>query len=149
MKEFYGAGVPVPFDCNNACEVKITDCAKIEKVHHKTFEPNRINANHEFFSIKLEQVIVILELFDRKNITYEITAEIENDLAPEDKAASKKIKKISSTSPVYLLTANGKQLLFLYLSEFITRFFISIEKLPSSICFSNNISFETKVFAKS
>lgn len=102
MKEFYGADVPVPFDCNNACEVKITDCAKIEKVHHKTFEPNRINANHEFFSIKLEQVTVILEFFDRKNITYEITAEIKNDLAPEDKAASEKIKNLIYTSCIFI-----------------------------------------------
>lgn len=55
MKELYSTGVPVPFDCVYACEVKASDCAKIEKALHKAFEPNRINANREFFSIKSEQ----------------------------------------------------------------------------------------------
>lgn len=92
MKELYSTGVPVPFDCVYACEVKISDCAKIEKALHKAFEPNRINANREFFSIKPEQATAILELFDRKEITSEVTAEIENDLTPEDKVAGEKIK---------------------------------------------------------
>lgn len=92
MKELYSTGVPVPFDCVYACEVKASDCAKIEKALHKAFEPNRINANREFFSIKSEQATAILELFDRKDITNEVTAEIENDLTPEDKVAGEKIK---------------------------------------------------------
>ena len=92
MKELYSTGVPVPFDCVSACEVKASDCAKIEKALHKAFEPNRINANREFFSIKSEQATAILELFDRKDITNEVTAEIENDLTPEDKVAGEKIK---------------------------------------------------------
>lgn len=92
MKELYSTGVPVPFDCVYACEVKVSDCAKIEKALHKAFEPNRINANREFFSIKPEQATAILELFDRKDITSEVAAEIENDLTPEDKVAGEKIK---------------------------------------------------------
>ena len=92
MKELYSTGVPVPFDCVYACEVKASDCAKIEKALHKAFEPNRINANREFFSIKSEQATAILELFDRTDITNEVTAEIENDLTPEDKVAGEKIK---------------------------------------------------------
>lgn len=92
MKELYSTGVPVPFDCVYACEVKVSDCAKIEKALHKAFEPNRVNTNREFFSIKAEQATAILELFDRKDITNEVTAEIENDLTPEDKVAGEKIK---------------------------------------------------------
>ena len=92
MKELYSTGVPVPFDCVYACEVKASDCATIEKALRKAFEPNRINANREFFSIKSEQATAILELFDRKDITNEVTAEIENDLTPEDKVAGEKIK---------------------------------------------------------
>lgn len=92
MKELYSTGVPVPFDCIYACEVKVSDCAKIEKALHKAFEPNRINTNREFFSIKPEQATAILELFDRKDITSEVSAEIENDLTEEDKVASHKIK---------------------------------------------------------
>lgn len=92
MKELYSTGVPVPFDCEYACEVKASDCAKIEKALHRAFKPNRINDNREFFSIKPEQATAILELFDRKDITTEVTAEIENDLTVDDKVASEKIK---------------------------------------------------------
>lgn len=92
MNELYSTGVPVPFDCEYACEVKASDCAKIEKALHKAFKPNRINDNREFFSIKPEQATAILELFDRKDITTEVTAEIENDLTADDKVASEKIK---------------------------------------------------------
>ena len=92
MKELYSTGVPVPFDCSYACEVKVSDCAKIEKALHTALGSNRINANREFFSIKPEQATAILELFDRKDITSEVSAEIENDLTIDDKVASEKIK---------------------------------------------------------
>ena len=92
MKELYSTGVPVPFECAYACEVKSSDCAKIEKALHKAFEPNRINANREFFSIKSEQAIAILELFNRIDVTEEVAAEIENDLTLEDKEANERIK---------------------------------------------------------
>lgn len=92
MKELYSTGVPVPFDCEYACEVKASDCEKIEKALHTAFKPNRINDNREFFQIKPEQATAILELFDRKDITTEVNAEIENDLTPEDKVAGEKIK---------------------------------------------------------
>lgn len=92
MKELYGTGVPVPFECEYACRVKNTDCAKIEKALHKAFGPNRINANREFFSIKAEQAMAILELFNQEDITEEITAEIDNDLTHDDKSATEKIK---------------------------------------------------------
>jgi hypothetical protein len=101
MKELYSTGVPVPFDCVYACEVKVSDCAKIEKALHKAFEPNRVNANREFFRIKPEQATAILELFGRKDITNEVIAEIENDLTPEDKVAGEKIKSSRRPSMNY------------------------------------------------
>ena len=58
LKELYTTGVPVPFDVEYACEVKASNCAKIEKALHTAFEPNRINANREFFEIKKEQAIM-------------------------------------------------------------------------------------------
>lgn len=92
MKELYSTGVPVPFECIYACEVKSTDCVRIEKALHKAFEPNRINSNREFFKINPEQVTAILELFDRIDITGEVASEIDNDLTPDDRAANSKIK---------------------------------------------------------
>ena len=94
MKELYSTGVPVPFDCEYACEVKASDCAKIEKALHTAFKPNRINDNREFFQIKPEQATAILGLFNRKDITTEVNAEIENDLTIDDKVASEKIKSV-------------------------------------------------------
>lgn len=91
MRELYGTGVPVPFECAYACKVKTSDCAKIEKALHTAFAPNRINANREFFQIKPEQAKAILELFNKEDITQEITEEIDNDLTTEDKSASAKI----------------------------------------------------------
>lgn len=91
MRELYGTGVPVPFECKYACKVKASDCAKIEKDLHTAFAPNRININREFFQIKPEQAMAIWELFNREDVTQEITEEIDNDLTTEDKSASEKI----------------------------------------------------------
>lgn len=91
MRELYGTGVPVPFECQYACKVKTSDCAKIEKALHTAFAPNRINTNREFFQIKPEQAMAILELFHREDITQEITEEIDNDLTTEDKSAKERV----------------------------------------------------------
>ena len=91
MKELYGTGVPVPFECRYACKVKVSDCARIEKALQTAFAPNRINANREFFQIKPEQAMAILELFNQEDVTQEITEEIDSDLTIEDKSATEKI----------------------------------------------------------
>lgn len=92
MKELYTTGVPLPFECQFACKVKKNDCAKIEKALHTAFEPQRINTNREFFRINVTQAKAILELFHHEDITNDVSNEIENDLTPEDKAASIKAK---------------------------------------------------------
>ena len=88
MKELYTTGVPVPFECQFACKVKTSDCAKIEKALHTAFEPQRINANREFFRIQVGQAKAILELFHHTDVTGEVTDEIQNDLTEDDKAAT-------------------------------------------------------------
>lgn len=88
MKELYTTGVPVPFECQFACRVKKTDCAKIEKALHAAFAPQRINANREFFRIQVEQVRAILELFHHEDVTESVSDEIRNDLTDDDKAAT-------------------------------------------------------------
>ena len=92
MRELYSTGVPVPFECQFACRVKKTDCAKIEKALHTAFSPQRVNANREFFRIQVEQAKAILELFHHEDVTEEVTDEIENDLTPDDKAATQNAK---------------------------------------------------------
>lgn len=97
LRELYTTGVPVQFECAYACKVKTSDCARIEKALHKAFAPDRVNEKREFFKIKPEQAIAILEIFNLQDITDEVNEEIENDLTPEDKAASRKAKKCRPT----------------------------------------------------
>lgn len=92
MRELYSTGVPVPFECQFACRVKKTDCARIEKALHTAFAPQRINANREFFRLQVEQAKAILELFHHEDVTEEVTDEIQNDLTDDDKAAAQKAK---------------------------------------------------------
>ncbi len=92
MKELYSTGVPVPFECQFACKVKQSDCAKIEKALHTAFNPQRINANREFFRIQVEQAKAILELFHHEDVTKDVTDEIDNDLTDDDKVATAKAK---------------------------------------------------------
>jgi len=92
MKELYTTGVPVPFECQFACRVKNSDCAKIEKALHTAFAPDRVNANREFFKIKVEQAKAILELFHHEDFTEAFKDEIDDDLTQDDKEAVKKAK---------------------------------------------------------
>ena len=92
MKELYTTGVPVPFECQFACKVKNTDCAKIEKALHTAFDPQRVNKNREFFRINVEQAKAILELFHHTDVTENVSEEIQNDLTDDDKAASSNAK---------------------------------------------------------
>ncbi len=93
MKELYTTGVPVPFECQFACRVKKTDCAKIEKALHTAFSPQRVNANREFFRIQVDQARAILELFHHEDVTESVSDEIQNDLTEEDKSATIKAKQ--------------------------------------------------------
>lgn len=103
MKDLYGTGVPVPFNCEYACYVKASDCAKIEQALHKAFAPQRVNQNREFFEISPAQAIAILELFQQKDATDEVTQEIQNDLTPEDKAAQEKSRQKRPPLDFYVL----------------------------------------------
>lgn len=55
MKELYTTGVPVPFECQFACKVKTSDCAKIEKALHTAFSPQRINGNRKVLMERTSQ----------------------------------------------------------------------------------------------
>ena len=93
LKELYTTGVPVPFDVEYACEVKASDCNKIEKALHTAFDPQRVNINREFFQIEKEQAIAILELFNQKDVTTEVSDEMDNDLDAGDIASKQKATK--------------------------------------------------------
>lgn len=92
LRELYSTGVPLPFECRYACRVSVSECEKIEKAIHRAFAPNRINKNREFFEVKVEQVIAILELFHRDDITQELSDEMNQELTSDDRAATAQYK---------------------------------------------------------
>jgi hypothetical protein len=68
IKELSAAsGVPLPFECYFAAEVK--DCAKLEKTLHQLFSENRINPKREFFKIDLEKVVLAISIGEFKKVT--------------------------------------------------------------------------------
>ncbi|WP_108821291.1 GIY-YIG nuclease family protein [Dysgonomonas sp. Marseille-P4361] len=93
LRELYSTGVPLPFECRYACLVEINDCAKVEKAMHKAFYKNRVNPNREFFEIDPEQAIAILQLLDKRDITSEVVAELDDDSTIVEKVAAEKFKK--------------------------------------------------------
>ena len=90
MKQLYGTGVPVPFDCAFACQVK--DASEVEKALHFAFGAGRVNPNREFFKIEPERVIAILKLLKVEDITSQVEQTIESDATPADKQSAQNLK---------------------------------------------------------
>lgn len=91
MKQLYGTGVPVPFDCAFACRVR--DAAEVEKALHLAFGASRINPNREFFRVEPERVIAILKLLKVDDVTQQFEATIESDVAAVDRQSAQTLKE--------------------------------------------------------
>lgn len=91
MKQLYGSGVPVPFDCAFACQVK--DSTEVENALHLAFGMHRINPNREFFKIEPERVIAILKLLKVDEITEQFEETIESDISEADKQSAQIFKQ--------------------------------------------------------
>ena len=83
MRQLYGTGVPVPFDCAFACQVK--DAHEVERALHFAFGNTRVNPNREFFKIEAERVISVLRLLKVDEVTEEFENKIEADTEEVDK----------------------------------------------------------------
>ncbi|SJM91880.1 conserved hypothetical protein [Crenothrix polyspora] len=90
MKQLYGTGVPVPFDCAFACQVK--DATEVEKALHFAFGNSRINPNREFFKIEAERVIAVLKLLKVDDITIQFEQQLEADVEAVDKQSAQNLK---------------------------------------------------------
>lgn len=90
MKQLYGTGVPVPFDCAFACQVK--DATEVEKALHFAFGNGRINPNREFFRIEAERVIAVLKLLNVDDITTQFEQKLEADVEATDKQSAQNLK---------------------------------------------------------
>src|SRR3979490_3190914 len=82
MKQLYGTGVPVPFDCAFACQVK--DAHEVERALQMAFGNTRVNPNREFFKIEPERVIAVLRLLRVEDITGQVERTIESDVPAAD-----------------------------------------------------------------
>ena len=94
MRELYGTGVPVPFDCAYACKVKSGKTKMLEQALHGAFEPYRVNPKREFFEIKPEQAISILSYCNEgEDVTNEVREEIKSELTQEEQNSTEKLKQ--------------------------------------------------------
>lgn len=91
MKQLYSTGVPVPFDCAFACQVR--DAGEVEKALHFAFGQHRTNPNREFFSIEAERVIAVLKLLKVDDITTEFEQRLEADVETADKQSAQQLKE--------------------------------------------------------
>ncbi|KAF3980699.1 MAG: GIY-YIG nuclease family protein [Methylococcales symbiont of Iophon sp. n. MRB-2018] len=110
MRQLYTTGVPVPFECVFAIEV--TDCSKVESGLHIAFGPNRINPNREFFKIDSEQAIAILKLLGQKDVTPQVSAELNSNVSQAEKDSGKKLKKRPNMDFFEMNIPEGSKLLF-------------------------------------
>ncbi len=90
MKQLYSTGVPVPFECAFACQVK--DATEVEKALHDAFSPHRINPNREFFELEADRVIAILKLLKVQDITAQLEQSMEQDTSASDKQSAQALK---------------------------------------------------------
>lgn len=90
MKQLYSTGVPVPFDCVFACQVK--DAHEVEKALHFAFGNARINPNREFFKIEAERVIAVLKLLKVDDITEQFESQLEAKVEDVDKQSAQQLK---------------------------------------------------------
>lgn len=90
MRQLYSTGVPVPFDCAFACQVK--DALEVERALHFAFGNGRINPNREFFKIEAERVIAVLKLLKLEDITIQVEKSIESDVDAADKQSAQNLK---------------------------------------------------------
>ncbi|VWX56190.1 conserved hypothetical protein [Burkholderiales bacterium 8X] len=90
MKQLFGTGVPVPFDCAFACQVK--DAHEVEKALHFAFGNARINPNREFFKIEPERVIAVLKLLKVDDVTMQVEQQIEAEVTTVDKQSAQQMK---------------------------------------------------------
>ena len=94
MNDLLATGVPVPFECAIAIEVKDGEGSKIEKALSTAFAPNRVNLKREFYELESEQVEAILRVLPGKDVTPQIEKETESlDVGDRESLANMKRRR--------------------------------------------------------
>ena len=94
MNELYTTGVPFPFECVKAIEVANNEQAKeLEQALHQAFVDRRVNSKREFFRIREEQVLAILDVWPSgKDATPRAQQEAEAGMEEAEREAIKQAK---------------------------------------------------------
>jgi len=90
MRQLYGTGVPLPFECAFACQV--ADATDVEKALHFAFGHFRLNPNREFFKLEPERVIALLKLLEVKDVTNQFEEQLEAETELVDKQSAEHFK---------------------------------------------------------
>jgi hypothetical protein len=88
MSQLNTTGVPLPFECYFAAEVK--DSQKLEQTLHKLFSDNRINPKREFFRVEPEKVVLAISIGEFSEITPGIAVVDEQEKEALEKAKSRR-----------------------------------------------------------
>ncbi len=91
LSQLYTTGVPVPFECAYACQVK--DCSTVESALHLAFGNTRVNPKREFFKIEPERVIAVLKLLTVRDVTPQVAQELSQGLDATDKESRDNLKR--------------------------------------------------------
>jgi hypothetical protein len=91
LSQLYTSGVPVPFECAYACQVK--DCTEVESALHLAFGNTRVNPKREFFKIEPERVIAVLKLLAVKDVTPQVEKELTEGLDNTDKESREDLER--------------------------------------------------------
>lgn len=91
MSELYSTGVPFPFECLWAGEVR--DCSRIESLIHNAFRNNRVNPKREFFNIEPDQVIPLLQELAINELTFDVDKALNQGVSKEEQDAPKQFHR--------------------------------------------------------
>ena len=69
MRQLHSTGVPEPFKCAMAVQVREGYAKTLEKALHTAFAPDQGNASREFFKMDPERVLAILRIWPGKDVT--------------------------------------------------------------------------------
>lgn len=94
MNELYTTGVPFPFECVKAIEMANNEQAKeLEQALHQAFVDRRVNSKREFFRIREEQVLAILDVWPSgKDATPRAQQEAEAGMEEAEREAIKQVR---------------------------------------------------------
>lgn len=89
IRDLDTTGVPLPFECFYAAEVK--DCHSAEKLLHDAFADHRVRSRREFFRISAERIASALKLAEIRDVTpKDDIIETEDDEAALNKARNRR-----------------------------------------------------------